>query len=679
MPTKIIIYPILVDTINLFTGINDVVTLSVLEPITLKLLWFEQSKIEYTVNKSLAIREYYFEITYYDYPQVIPTLNTSNFSFVFLSSTLKYSYVESTKIMYIFNEFSRLPLQLIGLKNYPIDVSVLSDLILLKVNGSVKSYSKVEYLKNYSLQNENFLTIPGEYKGIVSGTFVDSADTSIIYSFLYPISNVLINPLLKITFYDPSFIRIMNIPYKNKNIKVIDSVNILVILYYEGNQVFQYIINLNYDLITNNQYFYLIFAFKNNTGSLLYDTIKFKIFDYDYFSYFNTLDVGDYINCEKISALTDINLYDILIGTNSNLPQIDILTLDINNFDINISLITIRSIIFFEVKNVNLVSIFLQSGKTEVQILTDFLYNFKIKNYNFYKVNFFTSSIVESQYLKLNNLSETILTQNKDKINFNNLLLNGMLVYIEIFFLDKSSTSNLYQIYGMIFNNNNTWDIYHKNLDLNDENKKQLILDMIITSTTEYNVTMYFYNNIDDLNNNIIIPITSNQPITNPFYRFNRFSAERKDLLFGFELDENNYLKYVLNINLDYIILVFKTGLDITETTLRFKTSDYIFELYKIINPNGNSDPNTNIFYVFFKNIDDANLFLNYIKYGVNLYNEENLSFWEIPESIKFYKNSDGFYTPTFIIGSNYIYFSIIDLDLTSSNVITKNLRINLV
>jgi hypothetical protein len=165
--------------------------------------------------------------------------------------------------------------------------------------------------------------------------------------------------------------------------------------------------------------------------------------------------------------------------------------------------------------------------------------------------------------------------------------------------------------------------------------------------------------------------------LLNPYYGYNKiiyFKDSDINNNLKFSLDNNYYLKFTLNITVEYKILIFKITNTFLDTIINFKTDTIIFKIFKIIPPNSNTDLESNVYSILFQNIKECNNFMNYIQYGTELVSNNTKSYFNITKSKNFKKDDDGYYKITDSIESELLYFSIIDLYLTSNTIFLNNL-----
>lgn len=675
MPTRIKFIINYINDLLLFTEKNNIVVIIVKDTDN-NIDFKEYLYINSLLDDELHKKEYYIVTNYYDIYSNPLTL----FNFIFnFDSILKlnsnaeiiYKYNYDDQIIYFFNTVINLPITMIGLINYNQTLAVVTISDIEKISGENENYNKLVSLNNNNLNDYNSLELPGDIISINNMVLLDAVNLSFNYYLFETNVPIIISDLTKIYFYDPTFIRIINIPFNDRNNLIVDALNVLVELVNSSSSVvYSYITNLNFNKVDAIEKSSYILSFKNYIDNIEFSSITLKIFDYDYYIYFSTLVIGDYIKCKPID-LNDINLYDILIGSNSQIPTPTILNLDINNYNTNLNLNQINNI--FNISN-DLVENFLYSSKEKFEILLNYLLNYKIKNYNFYNITF-----VNKQNNSLNIINYLNKKVNNSSIKSNNLMLNLILSNIQIFFKNKTDVSNSYNIFGMIFNNNNTWDIYTKKYLLdNPLNKYTIIKDLLIMAINYTQIVIYNYSDLDDLNL-IKIPLLNNVDLSyiNPYYKYNKLIVNKDNSKLVFGLDENFYLKLYIEIKVDYVMLIFYSDTQIPSTNLKvlnFKTNGfYNFKIYQISKPNGSVITDKYEYSILFQNIEECNDFIYWINNGSTIKPPNTYStYFNIEISKSFELNSDNFYVPSTNI-SNVIYFRILNLDLNIGNVFVNN------
>ena len=565
---------------------------------------------------------------------------------------------------------------MLGLKNCNENISVLTNFTIVDINNTSNQYLKIVSLKNQSLFDNNTVELLGT--DIIISDIVIKKSSDITYQY-YMYQTIFPEPIgttLKLFFYDPNFIRIINIPYIETNKYIVDSITVLIELLASDNSiVYSYLINLNFDYVDTYKVTEYVLFFKNYVNTISYSGINIRVFDIDYSIYFINLGPGDYILCNQIT-LSDSNLYDILIGTNSNIPAPTIPDLEPSEFNKEINFQKLSTMINFENTSGDLVAKFLSAEEEQFDILVNYLNNYKIKSYNFYNINYsyFYETKPPIAYTEVQNKNR------RDIIFPQNVMLNGILVNIEILYTNSKNEPQSYNIYGMIMNNNNTWDIYTKKYSLDPVNKYNLLKDITLIGINYTQINVYLYNDITDLNSNIKIPIisSSNSTIPNIYYRYNKFILNKENSSVGYSLDDNYYLKFYVNIKAQYKMLIFysqtlvSSDYDIINMKLD-NISNQFCKILKIKNYTGSVLPNFTAFSMMFQTTKEINDFINYLETGI--YNPNNStvkSYFNIPKTINFIKQPDGYYVPTNLI-TGVINFSIINLDLIVGNVFTNN------
>lgn len=689
MPTEIKIKINYINDLLLFSSPNDTVIINKI--ITDNGIIFKEIvNINYQIIESLSKKSYYIQTNYYDFYSEL--LIKYNFSIRFNSKKkILYDYVYKNKedqTIYVYYENIDIPFNMIGLINDSNSLTVLFECELTINDSTAIPFKTVVSLRNENLKNDNFITLPGNIISIDSIEITDVENLMINYNLFETIEPVIISDLARIYFYNPIFIRIINIPIGIHNKLSIDVINVLVqLIDGSGLIVYSYITNLNLDLVKSEEKTSYVLSFKNNVdiSNHDYESIVLRVFDYDFEIYFSSLSSSspnDFINCEPIT-INEADLYWIIIEPNSNIPEPTILNLDITKY---ITLINIENYdnIFYINKNLanKIVEQLLYSGNERFNIILDYLINFKIKDYNLYNITFIPS--IKSNLNSKNIISESVDNQFKLKsINPENLMLNSNLVNIEIFFNDKQSNIQNYNIYGMLFNNNNTWDIYTKKYLFDDKkNKYDMIKDLMIMSINYLQIVIYIYSDLDDLLNSKVSKIGDSGIIyINNYWRFNRIILNKTNSKMIFSLDENYYLKMYFKINVDYKMFTFYSDTQIpnfnsspNSNVLNFKTDAfYSFKIFLINQPNGSTKSDKYVYSILFQNIEECNDFMYFIQYGIAVRPElSTSSYWNITNSKYFQLDSSGYYILTNSV-KNSINFSILDVDLYSSNVFVNN------
>lgn len=677
MPTKIIFKINYINDLLLFTDANNLVLVTKKDT-TNDIPYNEYVYINSVVDNSLYKKEYFIIINYYD--NYTDPLTKFNFIITFpLNISLFYEYIFSEQAIYIYKQNINIPFNMIGLINYNENLAVITRSILFKISGLIDRYDKVISLKNENISDKNFLDLPGNVQIINSLKIQNASNLSFDYYLFETDLPITISDLTKIYFYDPTFIRIINIPFINKNDLEVDTINVLVeLIGSNGLVLYSYITNLNVDRVDAKTKSSYVLCFKNYVENIEFTSVNLKIFDYDYYIYFDQLVVGDYIKCNPITIPGDINLYGELIGNNTDIPNPIILNLDINYYKTNLNKNDINNI-FNLTKDIsnNLIENFLYSDKERFEILLDYLVKFNIKDYNFYNIKFFAEPYSQNnKIINFFNDKLKFLT-----INPSNVMLNAILSNIEIYFNDKFGVSKNYNIYGMIFNNNNSWDIYTKKYPLDNPTLKYAIIkDLLIMAINFYQIVIYNYSDINDLNGTKISSITNTgTPYINPYYRYNRLILNKDNSKLIFGLDEHFYLKLYIEIQTNYKMLIFYSNTEIPSSNtkvLNFKTNGfYNFKIYQISQPNGSTQINKYEYSILFQNIEECNDFIFWINYGKTIkISNINSTYFNIQASKFFNLDNEGFYVINDSTTSiNSIFFRILDLDLNKGNVFVNN------
>jgi hypothetical protein len=670
---------LLINNISIFNQRNNKILIKVTDPADTTIIIYEEIVlVKYELDEYLLHKNYFFNTNYYDlYPNGI--LTRDNFIINFVDETIIYNYNNFTRTIYIFYLNYFLPFNMLGIKNTEVSVSVKFTMNVNTTLFSIPDYEKICNVNNYTLQNQNRIDVLGNILSFNSPFIIQNTSNSLKLYNLYRLSTPFqLTKILKIFFYDTDFSNIQNIPYMGQEEFTTNAITILIQLYYSTEIKYQYLFNLNFDVINFNQYYYLVLYFKNKVN-INYTNLSLRVFSYDFMTYFIETINTDYSGCEQIT-IDKSDLYSILIKNNNNIPSFTILNLNYDDYILNIDSIRVKEIIIFEIKNIEIVSNFLQSGNVEIKILIDYLYNFKMKDYNFINLRFSQPILENNQFIKVNFYNYQDFYKNDYVINFNDQQLNSILINIEISFYNKKKELQKYNIYGMLINNNNTWDIYTKQVILNEKNKYNLLKDFMLISANYFQVNIYSYNNIDDLNNNIKNPVLANTNMINPYYKFNLMIFSNKTCKLGFNLDENSFLKFTLTLIINYKILIFKVPKNTLDPILTFKNPNYYFKIYRINGINGNPYPNNDIYSIMFSSIDDCNYFMNYIEFGISVPPQKINSYFNIIPSKYFQKDSNGFYqiinsiTPDNVTsGSGIIFFNIINCNLEENSTFLNN------
>jgi hypothetical protein len=221
----------------------------------------------------------------------------------------------------------------------------------------------------------------------------------------------------------------------------------------------------------------------------------------------------------------------------------------------------------------------------------------------------------------------------------------------------------------MLFNNNNTWDIYTKKYLFDDEkNIFLMIKDLMIMSINYLQIVIYIYSDLDDLSNSKVSKLGDSGIIyINNYWRFNRIILNKTNSKMFFSLDENYYLKMYFKINVDFTSSP-------NSNVLNFKTDAfYNFKIFLVNQPNGSTKYEKYVYSILFQNIEECNDFMYFIQYGIAERPEMSTSsYWNITNSKFFQLDSLGYYILTNST-TNSINFSIRDVDLYSSNVFVNN------
>jgi hypothetical protein len=672
MATKININVLLLEDNLIFNKLNNQITIKVLGPDNRLIVFEENVLLKYELDNFYLYKKYYIETTYYIY---YPTgvLASDNFLITFEDTSILYFYSNSNKLLYIYKAEYDIPFTMLGIRNVNSSVGINFIMNVRTINRTIFPYVKISNVKNYSINEVNTLQVLGNILTFSSPLWPQNIENSIIlplYKTPLPF-NLTTNS--RIYFYDSTYNYISNIPYKNTNLFTEDAVPILIQIFYNTDLRYQYLANLNFDIVSTTDSKELVLFFKNSTN-VNSTQLVLRVFSYDFMSYFVTTVVTDYTGCQQITV-DKSNLYDILILNNLNIPPTLILNLDINNYNLNIDIIRFRTMLFFEIKNTDIASKFLKSGVIETNILINYLDNYSIKDYNFVNVSFNPVQTKNNQFEKVNFFTNPEIYKKNYIINFNNELLNNILINIEIFFYDKENKTQKLNIFGTLINNNNTWDIYTKRIIFTTDTKYKFISDLVIIIQNFYQINIYSYNDINDLNNNIKKPVFTGSTEINPYYKFNMITTSKLNSLLGFILDENYFLKLSLYLTIDFKFFIFNVPKTVTDPILNFKNNNYFFKIFRINGITSNPDPGNNLYSILFSSIYDCNFFMDYIRFGTTTPPEKVSSYFNIPVSKYFKKDANGFYTITTLTTPNtgIIYFNINNANLEENCTFITN------
>ena len=638
------------------------ITVIVTDPTSNDVIYKEDTLVKYFINNYNTVPQYYFT-TYYSN---IKELITSNFLISLPNGY--YYYYNNINTLYIYPTYIQIPIVFLGSVNSINNITLYINTILedCRIPFGISFYVSYSF-QNFNLKKDTF-GVPGSSLKIIkyiarnyqlSNNSPDYGDDNIPdYGNYNDLNNVTIDSLLKIYNYDYSYCKIKNIiiPTANINnylsyeINNIEAINFMIEIIDDNKSIFySYIVNLNYDLINNDDSYNIVIFFKNFVQNTLLTNFKLHVFEYDYYKYFIKLNKTDYDLVLPITRANG-NLYNLLIGSNNNLIEPVIPT--INYIQQPFNKIMIINNLFLN-QNIDVISEFLKSSAATIDLLADYLSNFNIKPYNFWKIT--------------TNYSDNL------NLNINNFLLNTILINVNISYI-INNTIYYYNLYAELFNNNKKIDLYHKKYKLTKQNKKQLILDFILIILNYLNIYIYFYNDIEDFDNKLLL--LNGNKLINPFIKFNKFVLPKSDTNFRFSFDQFFNLNLTIDLSISYKIIVFKSLItdEFNETILNFRYNNFIFQIFNIPNINGNIDNLNNVFYIAFANISECNEFMNYITTGIlNVFDNEITSFFNIPTSLNFKKNDNTNFYEITTDTINVINFSVINLDLSTGSVYTNN------
>lgn len=604
------------------------------------ILYDEIVEIQYTQPKYLQNTDYYFNTDYYggtSFYNPKPILSTYNF---ILELTINYVYMyNGQKTIYIYQKYQEISVNYIGLCNYINGQSLSLSYTYYTVSEQTKSVKIINLFNN--ILNGNSLKIDGNITSIESIRITDPNNPFNIYDLLNVTLPIKLNIFSQINFYNTADCLINNIMLNNINTNNPDAVIFMIQLTDPNNTIQSYIQTLNLCHLTNDFNNYWSFGFNIQYG-VTWLGINLLVFDYDYNLYLSALSANNYMICSEITS-NNATLYNILIVSDTNLVQPTINTIDITNYSFNLNEINKELLNILET---NLLTNFLDSRIVDFNILLDYLVNYNIKTDNLYIMG-------KNNYID-------IITQN----------LNCILIKVCILYPAENFTINSLVLYGKIFSNNGFCDIYHLEYIIDDNfTKKDLISDLLLIILKYFQVKIFFYNNLSDLNT-----IQSNDwnssLIINPNYRFNKFILNKNNVGLKFSLDFNYNLKLKLELKIDYKILYFTTSSGITDTILKFSLGVFVFEIFKISVPNGNLITSDNLYYIVFESINETNEFINFITNGY--FKRGTKTYFNIELSLNFKKNTDNFYVES-IDTKDIIQFRLSNLDLNSGNIFTNN------
>jgi len=519
-------------------------------------------------------------------------------------------------------------------------------------------FSYILYLNNYNYVD--YKTYPENYESIILA--IDYIDTSgNIYSVMESSGNNYISGSSGNYNLD-----------EFENINSTSSYNTIFYTYDTSGNKIEVNLNLNVpvvyssvlslDLQTFNskqlklpytQEYYNSLFFKNYINPN-YFIKSISMFDYDYERYFiNNLVSPIFYNIGEYNS----NLYEKIIETDINLEYPIIIPTNNSYLFLNLDLVNLIKLINFNGEN-NYFNKFFKSNEVSLETLVNYLIKFKFKKYNIYKINLFynsnnvlsSSNIIDPKtnllnynyiydqkkpYIdKMNQLNQQNQPNQQNQtnpingwINFNNNIMNSIRCKIVFLFMSWG----MYSIYGKLFLDNYNIQIYHKKYDIkNQTDKKNLINMLLFLAVVSWGIKIIFYNNKDSE------PKVSSGYnyflATNQYYLFNEINLFKKDNAFDIyfniipknNCDNNQYLKFNINIKLNYYILFLYSDKDSildNYDELVFNYSQYIFKIFKITNtdsnPNGNLYEHKNLFYIAFQNLKELNIFIGYIGNGI--------------------------------------------------------------
>jgi hypothetical protein len=388
--------------------------------------------------------------------------------------------------------------------------------------------------------------------------------------------------------------------------------------------------------ISGNNYYNTLFFYNYFDDNCNINTIN--MFDYDYEKYFiNTRLPVELFNIN----LYQIDLYDQIILTDANLSLPNILNIINSYLFINLDDVQLqKNIINPELIN-NVFYTFTKSNKINLDIIISYLINFTIKKYNVFKI---------TNLLNYNTSTNNTSTNTNKIINLNNNIVNCIKCKIVFYYSSKTNiqTNGTYSFDAKLFLNNYNLQLYHKKYDFenisSNEQKRNLVNMLLFLCSTTYQIKLYFYNK-----KNTAIP---------SIYLFNEVNLLKNNNNFNIQFDilplnntyTSGYLQLNTQINIQYYILfLYANNNTILNQAnfdeLTFYSNGVIFKLFKINSPNGNLYKDRILFYICFQNLEELNIFMEFIKVGVintKIIENNNLSnYFNIQNSIPFYNYYD--------------------------------------
>jgi hypothetical protein len=713
-----------IDNQNFFKLNNDIVYISLSNESGYN-KYRNEYGIRYDYIDNTIIKKYYIET----YDLKTDLLTTENFTLEISSFNFIYGYYkdEDSKSLIIYNNNNFYQLIYLGLPNLKNSVNIFVDYNYMQVetdylliNSEYPDSKSIMMLNNYQgslnyVQNTIFLD--GLIYLIKINSIIDLSDTFNNYKLFKINDSINLDLDTRIYFYNDitSFSYIINLNcYNFSEYKLYpenyETICLLIDYMIEGESNIKYSVILSLNLQTfnsidledetDNKYYYNTLFFKNYVNEN-YFVNSITMFDYDYDKYFNT-------NTELHNIINFYyDLYGKIIGNDVNLveptiPETNYYSYLLINFDrinlLNLIKINSENNKFEKImwsSKISLDTIINYLSQFELKLCNVYyIFNHKIINYDYMDTNISNSQSLSYNYNYLYSNSKNILNKNysnikinKGIINFDNNIINC--VRCKIVFLFNYMGS--YSFYGKLFLDNYSIQIYHKNYKVDsDEDKKKLINLLLYIGSVSLGIKIIFYNQIDSEPK--VSSFFNYYLNTNPYYLFNEINLSRKlddyDVYFDIASTDKNYnqqyLKFNINIKLDYYILFFYSDKDsvlANYNELVFVYSQYIFKILKNPITNGNIYENKEVFYIGFNNLKQINLFLIYLNTGLFVTNNNKLSnFFNIPTSVTFcnYYNINNYWVldslpvPLVTDGNpnvllkNKIYFSINNLKINN-------------
>ena len=726
-----------IDSQNFFNPINNKVLINIYDDVGIS-VYTNEYNIKYNNITNSTIKKYQIEI--YEPFIFVDSLNTNNFKLELKLFKYEYGYYKDdlTKSLIIFNIDNFYQLIYLGLPNQIVPPNIIINYDYFKIETEYNSIlpfyqdsQSIMMLNNYQgISNylQNTILLNGPIYNIDVLSIADYEITNNNYKLFKINPSINLDLDTHIYFYNDKknfpYILYLNtynfseyklfpenyetiilmidyiilpeeIYYKNTNVNKYfykkNSDGNEEIIDYEPSEEIVYSIVLslslqtfnsnsleNPDLNSNPNYNYNVLFFENYTDEN-YFVNSIRLFNYDYLKYFNT-------NTELYNIINySTDLYQIIIANDNSLENPTIPEINYWYLQVNFNLINLSTgIIRFNCESNNFHN-FMKSDKISVDTLVNYLLNFELKPCNIYQIINNKIELNNEQDIKNNhgcNYNYNYLYSstkhlnkkytNKGIVNLSNNILNCIRCKIVFLF----NQFGCYSFYGKIFLDNYNIQIYHKNYDIDDLEKKKKLLNLLLyIGTTSLGVKIIFYNQIDSEPK--VSSFFNYYLNTNPYYLFNEINLSKKldNYLMYFNIDSTNtnynqqYLKLNLEIKLDYYILFLysdKNSVLKDYSELVFSYSQYIFKIFKIAETNGNIYGDKDVFYIGFNNLNQLNLFMEYLNSGTFNTNIQKLSnYFNIPKSVIFCNY--------YLINNYWVLDSLPGPQITDPNVTLKH------